>query len=881
MNWRRPNSTSSLESEVEGFSHQPKEEFVVRCTDQVVASSPLTWISTGILSKKKRATLQLTRKNKSLALRSTPHLAAALVLLWAANPAFGQFTTLPVDPSVTDDPANPGANENPTTQPSTENSDNTNAGSSSHSGTNENTGSSSSGAGTIESPPSNRPASPRDRDRRNRNRVGNGNNPNRGAGPGGARPIDSGSFGSIDQRNTPTMVGTDPSMVPGVKCLLVDERPLGDLVAAAENLYRNVGAISSCKDVADSQQIQMQLDAVLTASKNLKGIPRNADVLASDPDRMRSAQGDVANLLGGIKGIVETINRHQLTSSNCGRQFLGASGVISGLTDIVQAASPIVLSVASANPAFTPALPFLVGLSGAGSVAQVIRDLHRSGTLNMNDDANRQAVLKNICEYNRIVARVDILRSAMRGEVRTATDELDRFSAIQNVIPQLFNADVRNRQDEKSRVRSNLQGLQSYTVRNREDLSEYTLQVQAGGSETAELSCEVGADFLKADTNARKLAVRIRENMERTISFQTESSSAQAALLRVETNQMQVLKQRLDAVAQMPSRSSTDTSVQACSQATKAYLDSLRRITDATLASIDQTLRELQSNKATDPDSASYEAIEEKVAVESGRRKVLSRYGALMHRLNRSGASMDLGSLDRQMRDIKSSLFDVSSGFNSSPALAWLQDSQQTMTHALGLFTSELKKFRREIFRLYTPSGRGENRLVEPLGSRRADPPLRGSNRPPSRQMSLVELNRALFRDLDASQNLTALNFSNLQEGSEIHRRNCQIILDLWNMWHAVLNHLTNQELVCYTISDRILTGPVQPELKRFCFGNAPIHDPKDSTSVINKTRRELAKTPRLDAVMLDEAFRDLRCDQFKEDLGPGLQRNNPDNPIQ
>lgn len=241
--------------------------------------------------------------------------------------------------------------------------------------------------------------------------------------------------------SNPVIGSIETSLVPGVTCPLVDNQPNQDLVLAAQNLSNQLGAFkSACSggfigtNTSEVDTVQKQIESIVAAGQALKGISADPNQIVADPTKIQEVQNNVAALIQGIQSISGVLSKNSLFGQSCAQNLPTTTDIVMSLTGLVQAVTPLATKVLAVVPEFAPALPFVMGLSAAGNVAQVLGRMQEQGSLNMRDPKIRLAVLQNICEYTRIEQRLSALNEGRLSDLQNDTGNLSKFNNMRKKL---------------------------------------------------------------------------------------------------------------------------------------------------------------------------------------------------------------------------------------------------------------------------------------------------------------------------------------------------------------------------------------------------------------------------------------------------------------
>lgn len=635
--------------------------------------------------------------------------------------------------------------------------------------------------------------------------------------------------------------GTDRSMVPNVSCALVDDRPHTDLVNATQNLYDNMNALRACKSDVDVTALIEGLNTIIASGKNLRDLKWDPDTLKEKTDTLATMQTDVQTVITGIDRISTLLMNNKLLNSECANGAMKSSDIVAALSDLIQATSPYALAVATANPGFAPAIPFIMGISGMGSVARVIKNINDKNTIDINDPKMRQAVLLNLCEYSRIESRVKIFKRAKSGDVRTATEEMDKYSVMKRDLLRYFPDDVSSIAVLRAKLNADLdnseKALQDDTVEIKK------LKSQMDGDIT--LACYITRRMVTQATDTQVFPGRTLATFKKIINRQKQPSISQLALIDAELSIRDNI--RNDNAPVTPG-----TVAYECADRGRSYLGALSAIVDASLKSVQATKSQLEEFVKTDKDFAEYLAAEANLRAEIQRVDVLAKSGSVFSSLNSDNGVLDIREIDEQMVDIKRALFEPRNNFrlmggSMSPALAWLDHSREQAGMAQANFAREYSQLEKEIYNYHTESGKGLQK------------PATGKRKSPNEEVEQLK------KDIKDSHDLKPLSMELIGDKSEVHRKTCQRLEDIWFTWYTVVNNLAAEDLVCSSISPYLQTGSyIEPNLKSFCVGINDLAGKSLKRSEFADLKKQMVKLSGREALNINDKYDELKCQQFE-----------------
>lgn len=625
------------------------------------------------------------------------------------------------------------------------------------------------------------------------------------------------------------MVGSD-SKNTGVECPLVDNRPYAQLVKAASTLYANVGALRSCQNDADAASIASTIQGLIETSKRLHSTITDPESVQEGTEALKHMETEVTALVAGIEQVSNQLMTSKLLNSDCEKTTVKKSDIVFGISDLIKAVSPYALTLAKLNPEFTSVVPFILGISGMGNVANVLKKINDDNAFNLRNDAKlRQAILMNICEFSRIQTRMNAFYHDNSETARSATDEMEKYASIKNALTLQFSPRVAQMASLQYSRSAQLDNIEAQAREDLASVEKQKSQMQQSGKGT----CYVAQQTAKMANVEIRFPGRTVGNLQ-SLQLQSSNQDANQSLLGAEAQ----LRQRLAV-----KYADVGSDAGYCADDGMAYLDIIGSIASNTLNEVKKQRSKLTSIMQTDSEFAQFMILDQNVTREMKQVATLGQIGSAMAQMNVGNKALDMAELLRHMRDIKPALFDARKGSgylsilesSDSPALAWLKDAKEQTIIAQNEFENEFMRLKSEV---YAKQSRSASDATTPATTE--------------------------AKEVREASSLALLTLPLVQTNAQKHRYVCVRLESIRNSWIAVVNGVATQELVCNTIAPYIQTGEgVQKELKDYCDNNdnfaGKVYEPR----TISELSQSLYKASNKHAQVIYNKYQELKCSQF------------------
>lgn len=605
-------------------------------------------------------------------------------------------------------------------------------------------------------------------------------NTSQGAGVSRPTPPREPGTGSTPGRtNGNSMNSVGNSAFPGMSCPLVDNRPHQDLVKAVQNLARVVVVTPECQNNTDLTKMNEDVQKMMQVGATLVGYWNSPELLAQSGQSVGQFQSGIQDMITGINRVTQTLQNNSFINSNCGQELMTGTGLLVGVSDLVTAFAPFALIGAAMNPSLKIALPYILGITGAGSVAKIIKTMHDQNTLDMDRPEHRQAVLDNVCEFSKISQRVRFLQLVQSGQIDLITSELGQMSVqSQNLLLSEFGKrvfDIKKIHEDFLSLLSELD-MEALAIRNQQEAISRDLK-----EASSELVCLITKELVDAQ-DPNQYPLNLVQFYKRVISRQQKPLVYQSTLIATE----QRVRERL---------ASSDYDDPKCSTLGNTYLQILGRMAGNGIQTIASLKRSLDTQVKEDMD---YRAFSSREKVVMNEIEFLTKIKNLLTQLNLDNAVIDKLELDTRLDQLKVALFGTPRGLagvrGNSPAMAWL-DFAWTQHHRASIqFKREYDRLVRDAFAVsksmsldFFKRDQDGNILRDRWGA-----PIRKTN---------AEIDKLIIDDMLGSKTLQALTPAVAPKGSDNHVLICRRLENIWTSWAASVDHLSATQFFCDFIS--------------------------------------------------------------------------------
>lgn len=627
------------------------------------------------------------------------------------------------------------------------------------------------------------------------------------------------------------MAGIQQSMVPGITCPLVENRPHADLLGAIENLNRYVKTTPNCKDNGDAEKMSQTAQGMQKSGAALQEYWKNPQVLTEDPAKLMEFQKHMENVVAGINNVGETLANSSLMKTECGKSLTGKTSVLLAFSDLATSLAPMALLGASLNPSWSVALKVILGVVGLGSTAKIFSTMYEKGTLDMKIPENRMAVLQNTCEFSRIAQRVRFLKLAQSGQINQVTQEIKMYKTqTDSSLKSQFSSRVSDMLSFRNQINTILNDVSTALEKD----SKSVESAQARMKMTDEnLVCMFAQDIISRFDDANSFPARPVSNLQKLIANQQEISLDQEFLIKSEG----ILRNKIK--NQNSAASAED--ITKCATDGRSYVATLASIVRQTEATVRSHRASLYSQLSKDKEFASYQLAEAKAYREVD---TLAKIGNILERLNKDNSIIDKSEMHQQMAALKYALFNTDSWIKSSPVMAWLKHSNKMYAESIGRFNTEMSSL------IYGAQG------ITKSGNRIPMPPRSDFNN----ERYFKEVSQYV-RDTAQTSKLGNVTLALAPVGTPQNKDICQHLESAWLEWASALDHLSAQDFFCKTISN-LMDQAVEPGIKDHCYGKVDFAGKVQQKSLIAAQQSTLVEIgAKAQAQLVSKKLKELQCE--------------------
>lgn len=654
--------------------------------------------------------------------------------------------------------------------------------------------------------------------------------PSRPAAPTGTP----GSAGN--KRNNPppsAQIGlVETSSFPEMICPLVDNRPHADILQALNNLSKTVTPVKQCQDQPQAQQLGETLKDLMIAGEKVKGFWEAAQKQTPNAEQLPAFQNQVEIVIKGMNTISELLSNNSFLNSDCGKSLLSGTGILSAVSDLSASIVPIAMTIASINPSWSLPTNVILGLTGVGTVSNVLQSMRSSQSIDMSEPQNRLALLQNTCEFLKIATRVRFIALAQSGQIEAVNKELMNL---------------------RTRRQAHLMTLQSDGIRRmlqiRDDLMSGILRVErtlksdsyelTGSLEIAETSqramCQFGRQMSSRISDASKLPIRSVRNFESLLKGQSSLAPSQTLMLAVESNAREEMV-----------NNTKSTNVTLCAESTKAYVEALKKMIQLTQKTVSTHKQSLQSQLSRDPEYRQYAKLEFNSNAEI---KTWEQVANILQKVNSDNGAIDRTEMDLQLKNLRRALFEGKTTWvfwsNESPVSQWLGFINN-------LLTQSVQSFGREYKVLVDLAGQLTLTKVDPVVLTTTVDPYTGT-------AIYSPLADQYIKDLQAAENLSPLRPEVVIVGEPQHEMICKTLENTWIEYVTALNNLSAQSAFCTAVRP-LFDHATERSIVDHCRGELRADGKTLRPSLIQRRATEISKTLKARAERVTAKMRELSC---------------------
>lgn len=674
------------------------------------------------------------------------------------------------------------------------------------------------------------------------------------------------------------MIGIQQTMVPGVVCPLVDDRPNVDIKNAIDNLFQYVLPTDNCFSQTDIATLGTYQTNMKQAGDNLSQMYKNMQSGVIDPNLDPAMiQQNISAVVTGMDQVAKTIANSPIAGgSRCNQDGLRGGQLFKAMGSLAGSIAPIALMLAAtvasggAAPAVVggvaagatvakpllakiaaPALKYVLGTFALGTAVGVYYDIKDADTIDMRKPDQREALLQNLCEYFRIEQRVNYLKMADMGAIQGMTERMkaaqDKLAVFKKSTKNAMNKDYPKHVQQlaaiEGQVESQLNQFARVVRSDKKDLADVTRFMTEAGNMSV---CTMGSKFAKQAGDVSKFPGRTLSNYHAIMKKQTRVTTAQELMVQADENLREVMSDenflKDSGKARQCAPGTQCTPYARCADITKDYMKNLNKmITDAD-SKIKVLQRSMDTQLAEVPEYREYKttlaAVEQEVSVRESTGKLIAM-------LSGDNASIVRSEIDRQMDVIKRNLFSGNYR-RESPVRKWLESTEEQFRITMNTFSEEYRGLTTDA-KMVTRSYRGEFKVKQKDGT--------------IKNMSTHEVNKQILDDIQAVNKLGVINTSTVPANTPQHENLCRKLTNLNLQWKTAIDNLKAQKFFCDNIKTMI-DARAEGKINEHCIGNVnTISGQVYKESEINKMLMTMSKSYLPQATLVFEKHKEIGCE--------------------
>lgn len=644
-------------------------------------------------------------------------------------------------------------------------------------------------------------------------------------------------------------IETIQTSFPAVSCALTDNRPTQNLLAAIQKLSDAVRPKQDCAGDVDFQRANDQVTRLAESVKGLNQFWQYPELLAQG-NNMAQFQTLLESAIRGIDTVGRNFTGNGLLNSKCAKGNMGVADVFIAFTDLVTAFAPFALIGASMNPSLGVALPYVLGITGAGSAAKIVNRMLREQGLDTSQPEVRNAILQNICEYMKIAEKVRFLKLAQSGQLEFVTREIST-SGTQRLF-QLYSIQpphVKTLIHQRNLFLAQLESVKETFPKDQSELVIFKMEMQ--GVVEKPMICEMSRTMMNVSGDQQRFPGRAIANFKKLIDLQVQPSLGQEALMKSEAS----LRAQFNSIGTNPDL---------CAQVGQSYIETVSRIVTAT-GDLYRNVVAANNTELSkrDKEFGLFSLQESKAKKEI---ETISKVTSILQKLNQDNAVIDKVEMHSQMLNLKRALFSKPTDLVNratrtfswigiegvgSPALEYLNFISDQQVQTISLFAKEMNALMDDVMYhkpLYDEYVRNRD------GSIKKD-----SFGHPVRK-SLSQITDESMRAIKERSDLSIITAKTHPTNSDAHVRMCQRLENIWLSWASVMDHLAAQSFFCSQIRS-LFDGETDKDLVKRCDGRFDITGKQTAKSGIQEKQSELAQPQHKGrALLISEKLRELNC---------------------
>lgn len=603
-------------------------------------------------------------------------------------------------------------------------------------------------------------------------------------------------------------------------CQLVDHQEYKELSAAVNQLANALNANTQCQgaDMKGMMNAQQQLQQ---NSQRLMGFMH-------DPSGVTDVGAVTASLTGAVQSvdsISSALSNSAFLKSQCGKAMTSSGKILTGLSEVSMALTPIALAVGAMTGATKIAIPVALGISGLYSAFKILGGLTEANSFDIRNYEHRQLILRSTCEYSRINQRLKYLMLMQSGDINGVRREMNlRVQALDQSLARLPNLHklVNDYKAKLAIVNDNYDEVRDA----RKGLSQLKAQLARFAADKPRM-CAYAQILAKKDLSQNVL-LQAAPILTKTIQTFPPSSNlldeAQAADAIQRLNEKRAKDLLL--ADEIPSN------IDACVNTTLAWVDSSAESLNVAERALRERETKIRTSISKEP---AYRRWSSQVVSVESDRALLEKLLPMMQSRSEPGSEITRADLVERERDIRrillgSNRFHVPLMGASSLVGQWLQ-------HSLGKYKEARTSFQK-----------GFTNLDKETHTEIGDVMIISSGDPMAPMPIMVIPN----------DDLKLLTLKRFPKNSRGWQNACRRLDDTYLHWLRAQDHFNATRFLCRTI-DPLIGEDIEKVVTTTCKGGLALDNRSARASTLQTLANEAVK-PRRQATLVQAKRTELQC---------------------
>lgn len=597
-------------------------------------------------------------------------------------------------------------------------------------------------------------------------------------------------------------------------CPLFQGENTKELIAAIDALTMAMNAIQTtpeCKGAGTQPgEVESTAAGLKDALKSITGMMTPdpnaaAGTLGGSTANVAEIEKQMNTVVGSIKKLGDTLKGNSLLNPMCGRK-VNVMKVFTSFNDIILGTAPLFLFAVSVNPALAPLLKWVVGtvaVSGGFSVLGQI--LENTDSIDMDKSENRNAYVKNLCQYLKVLRKYQLMQEARSGKVDQILKQLDA-----NVV--LYKNSLEAKRMSVSKMLNFLdveKGLFNLVEKeNKSDLQSLA-QVEEGINrmKSPAFLCSM-ANNLVSEANHGRFPKSVFTNYRRTVEIvkinNQEDPAYKRSLLMIRSLEQTDSINRNQLTAAQGGKAAD---IETCAKVAKEWFALIREVANQTKQMIETRYSTLDAKFMSNFEFKSYRFQKESVAKGEALTQQVKQVVKLAEN---EWQAVEDSSTAMQMRKLKQTFFGsgpIGPGgklcqffCGSSPTHLWLNSTFQEYLNAKARFDVYMGALRVDAF---------HQQVVDA----KAKPFV-----PPSRNAPPINYAEVIRQQQLERENLQNIDLKRFPKGSVYHQNICKNLKGAWLNMDEARVHLAATQYLCKMISPVLDRVDVESAIVDYCM---------------------------------------------------------------